>query len=56
MIEENVIPTKLHQIPVGIVRTWKTAQKLRSWLIQKFQQEYADKTKDLQNKKKRGRT
>jgi len=42
-------------LPEGIVRVWRTAQKLRSWLLQKYQALYSAKQQELQKKKNRTR-
>jgi len=40
-------------LPEGMIRVWKTAQKLRSWLLQKYQALYSAKQQELQKKKSR---
>jgi len=48
LVENKNNPTTL---PEGIIRIWKTAQKLRSWILQKYQTLYSAKQQELQKKK-----
>jgi len=54
IIKEYEIHPKII-ISDGIIRVWKTAQKLRSWLMQKYQAAYSTAQQELQRKKKRTR-
>ena len=52
MTKDELTMPKVKDIPDSLVRIWKTAQKLRSWLTQKYQQKYSEKQQELMRKLK----